>query len=141
MKIAVTGGGGFIGRHVADELTRRGMAATLVLRPGASARVTAGGHRVVHLDILQPPTDAFERMGRPEALIHLAWGGLPNYRSLHHFETELPAQYAFTGAGRPSTRSSVPCGNASQSRALPSAPPVTTVRPLGAKPTVVTASR
>jgi dTDP-6-deoxy-L-talose 4-dehydrogenase (NAD+) len=95
VKIAVTGGGGFIGRHVADELTRRGMAATLVLRPGASARVTAGGHRVVHLDILQPPTDAFERMGRPEALIHLAWGGLPNYRSLHHFETELPAQYAF----------------------------------------------
>ena len=28
-------------------------------------------------------------------LIHLAWGGLPNYRSLHHVETELPAQYRF----------------------------------------------
>ena len=27
-------------------------------------------------------------------LIHLAWGGLPNYPSLHHFERELPAHYA-----------------------------------------------
>jgi dTDP-6-deoxy-L-talose 4-dehydrogenase (NAD+) len=26
-------------------------------------------------------------------LIHLAWGGLPNYQSLHHLEDELPAQY------------------------------------------------
>ena len=39
--------------------------------------------------------DAFERIGRPDVLIHLAWGGLPNYRSLHHFEGELPAQYRF----------------------------------------------
>jgi dTDP-6-deoxy-L-talose 4-dehydrogenase (NAD+) len=28
-------------------------------------------------------------------VVHLAWNGLPNYRSLHHFETELPAQYRF----------------------------------------------
>ena len=28
--------------------------------------------------------------GRPDVLLHLAWGGLPNYRSLHHFERELP---------------------------------------------------
>ena len=34
-------------------------------------------------------------MGRPDVLIHLAWGGLPNYRSLHHFEHELPIQYRF----------------------------------------------
>jgi nucleoside-diphosphate-sugar epimerase len=28
-------------------------------------------------------------------LIHLAWEGLPNYKSLVHFEEELPAQYRF----------------------------------------------
>jgi dTDP-6-deoxy-L-talose 4-dehydrogenase (NAD+) len=31
-------------------------------------------------------------------LLHLAWGGLPNYKSPHHFEEELPAQYSFLKA-------------------------------------------
>jgi len=34
-------------------------------------------------------------MGAPDTLIHLAWDGLPNYKSLHHFEAELPRQYKF----------------------------------------------
>ena len=34
-------------------------------------------------------------MGQPDVLIHLAWAGLPNYKSIHHFEEELPAQYQF----------------------------------------------
>ena len=34
----------------------------------------------------------------PDVLIHLAWGGLPNYKSLHHFEQELPAHYRFLKA-------------------------------------------
>ena len=34
-------------------------------------------------------------MGRPDVLIHLAWSGLPDYGSLHHFENELPVQYRF----------------------------------------------
>lgn len=47
------------------------------------------------MDVLEPPPNAFELMGRPDALIHLAWGGLPNYQLLRHFETELPAHYGF----------------------------------------------
>ena len=35
---------------------------------------------------------------RPDILIHLAWQGLPNYMSLHHFEIELPVQYDFLSA-------------------------------------------
>jgi dTDP-6-deoxy-L-talose 4-dehydrogenase (NAD+) len=50
---------------------------------------------VVQLDLHDAPANAFELMGRPDALIHLAWSGLPNYKSLHHFEHELPAQYHF----------------------------------------------
>ena len=49
----------------------------------------------MQLDIRAASDDVFEQIGRPDALIHLAWGGLPNYRSLHHFEQELPAQYRF----------------------------------------------
>jgi dTDP-6-deoxy-L-talose 4-dehydrogenase (NAD+) len=47
------------------------------------------------MDVHAPPVDAFDRMGKPDTLIHLAWGGLPHYRALHHFETELPAQFRF----------------------------------------------
>ena len=47
------------------------------------------------MDIADAPTDAYERLGRPEVLIHLAWGGLPNYSSPRHPEVELPAQRSF----------------------------------------------
>ena len=50
---------------------------------------------VVELDIAEPGEDCFERLGRPDVLIHLAWEGLPNYKSLHHFEIELPRQFRF----------------------------------------------
>jgi dTDP-6-deoxy-L-talose 4-dehydrogenase (NAD+) len=30
-----------------------------------------------------------------DAVIHLAWGGLPNFHSLHHIEENLPASYRF----------------------------------------------
>jgi hypothetical protein len=50
---------------------------------------------VVELDHASPPEQAYALMGRPDVLLHLAWQGLPNYQSLHHFEQELPRQYAF----------------------------------------------
>ena len=34
-------------------------------------------------------------MGRPDAVIHLAWEALPNYRLPRHSEIELPNQYNF----------------------------------------------
>ena len=92
MKIAVTGATGFVGRHVMAELERRGLEATLLLRnppPGAGHPA----HRVLRFDHLEDPQDLYERAGRPDVLLHLAWGGLPNYHSLHHFECERPAQY------------------------------------------------
>jgi dTDP-6-deoxy-L-talose 4-dehydrogenase (NAD+) len=52
----------------------------------------------VPLDIQHPPADCYAALGNPDVVIHLAWSGLPNYKSLHHFETELPAQYRFISA-------------------------------------------
>lgn len=95
MKIAVTGATGFIGRHLVAELDRRSLPAVLVCRSADRVPSTRGHHRVVIRDIGDPARDAFEALGRPDTLIHLAWGGLPNYNSLHHFEAELPIQYAF----------------------------------------------
>jgi nucleoside-diphosphate-sugar epimerase len=95
MKVAVTGASGFIGRHVLVELESRSVVATVVLRPSSTASPWLPKHTVTRMDLQNPQPNAFEIMGAPDVLIHLAWGGLPNYRSLQHFERELPAQYRF----------------------------------------------
>ncbi|MCW5597318.1 MAG: NAD-dependent epimerase/dehydratase family protein [Rhodocyclaceae bacterium] len=94
MKIAVTGASGFIGRAVLAELSRRGIAAVACSRSGIGAHPGAD-HQTVALDLHEAPADAYERLGRPDTVIHLAWSGLPNYRSLHHVDSELPAHYRF----------------------------------------------
>lgn len=94
MKVAVTGASGFIGRAVLAELSRRGIGAVACARANLDA-IAVLGHQAVAMDLHNAPADAFDRLGRPDVLIHLAWGGLPNYRSLHHVESELPAQYRF----------------------------------------------
>lgn len=94
-RIAVTGATGFVGSHVVDELNRRGLSATLVSRSPDMRASSGDRHRLLSMDICTAPDDAYERLGRPTVLLHLAWGGLPNFRSLHHFETELPAHYRF----------------------------------------------
>lgn len=94
MKVAVTGASGFIGRAVLAALSRRGIGAVACARANIDA-IAALGHEAVVLDLHDAPADSFERLGRPDVLIHLAWAGLPNYRSLHHVEAELPAQYRF----------------------------------------------
>lgn len=94
MKIAVTGASGFIGRAVLAELSRRNIAVVACSRSGTGA-LPGAAQRTVALDLHEAPADAFERLGRPDTVIHLAWSGLPNYRSLHHVDSELPAQYRF----------------------------------------------
>jgi nucleoside-diphosphate-sugar epimerase len=89
--VAVTGSGGFLGRHVVAELRARGIEPVLVARwAGPEARVPG---RVAFDHLHDDTAGLFERMGSPEVLLHLAWGGLPAYGSLHHFEQERPAQY------------------------------------------------
>jgi nucleoside-diphosphate-sugar epimerase len=95
VKIAITGATGFIGRHVVSELDRREISATLLMRPSAALPDLVANHHVVSVDLYNSPSNLYELMGAPDILIHLAWGGLPHYKSLHHFEDELPAQFRF----------------------------------------------
>ena len=93
--VLVTGAGGFIGRHVLSELSRHPVDVIALVRDARNTIAATFGAEIVHFDLQNPPENVFDLLGRPEVLIHLAWGGLPNYRSLHHFEQELPMQYHF----------------------------------------------
>lgn len=95
MKIAVTGASGFIGQHVLTDLLEHEVEVVAVTRDATRLSGLSEAVRVVKMDIARPTLDCFEQMGCPDVLIHLAWEGLPNYKSLHHFETELPRQYHF----------------------------------------------
>src|SRR3954447_20929037 len=96
MRVAVTGARGFIGRHVVGELARRDVEVIATERPDiVRERPAAANVRWVALDMARLPDDPFAALANPDVLLHLAWNGLPNYRSLHHFESELPRQYAF----------------------------------------------
>lgn len=96
MKIAVTGASGFVGKHVLAALRTHDAEIYAVTRDASrlSNRIDSS-IRIVEMDIYRPAANAFEQLGCPDVLIHLAWDGLPNYKSLHHFETEMPRQYNF----------------------------------------------
>jgi nucleoside-diphosphate-sugar epimerase len=95
MKIAVTGASGFIGRHVLTHLLRYEVEVIAVTRDATRLAGLSEIVSIIEIDIATPASDCFKQMGCPDVLIHLAWDGLPNYNSLHHFETELPKHYYF----------------------------------------------
>jgi nucleoside-diphosphate-sugar epimerase len=94
-RIAVTGASGFVGSYVLDELLRHPVEIVAITRETTRLSDWADRIEIVEMDIARHPLDCFHGLGCPDVLIHLAWDGLPNYRSLHHFETELPVQYRF----------------------------------------------
>jgi len=91
MKIAVTGANGFIGQHVLQRLAAEHVEIVCVGRKALGPSIGT----YVSLALEDATEHVFDQLGRPDVLIHLAWGGLPNYRSLNHFETELPLHYRF----------------------------------------------
>lgn len=96
MRVAVTGASGFIGRHVVRELLARGAEVIAISRrPDTSVAATV---TPLAFDIGDTSGNPFTRIGRPDALLHLAWGGLPNYHSSHHLDEELPRHSAFLNA-------------------------------------------
>ncbi|MBA4416606.1 MAG: epimerase [Syntrophus sp. (in: bacteria)] len=95
MKVAVTGASGFLGRHVMAHLMNHSLKVVAVTRNADHLSDWIDRVDIIEMDIARPHPDCFTALGCPDALIHLAWDGLPNYRSLHHFETELPGQYSF----------------------------------------------
>lgn len=97
MRVAITGASGFVGRHVLRELVSRGIeiAAIASRKP---ANLHGLGAVEIPLDIRVSVEDPYSALGKPDALLHFAWSGLPNYGSSHHVHDELRAQSAFLTA-------------------------------------------
>jgi dTDP-6-deoxy-L-talose 4-dehydrogenase (NAD+) len=97
MKVALTGASGFLGSHVLQALFKRtGLQLVTAARGPLPEERTHPGVRHTSFDLgTVEPAQAFERLGQPDVLIHLAWSGLPHYKSAHHLEQQLPQQYAF----------------------------------------------
>ena len=76
-------------------LSDKGIEVSVLARDATKFGNLAQLLKIVEGDIGTPDDDLFKRLGSPDIMIHLAWTGLPKYRSLHHFEEELPTQYKF----------------------------------------------
>src|SRR5580765_8233745 len=96
-KILVTGSTGFIGSYVIKELLMHDVEiiASSINEKRAKEKSWYQQVRYIPLDIAQLGQHAnyFQFFDRPDIVIHLAWEGLPNYRSSFHLEKNLPHHF------------------------------------------------
>ena len=98
MRIVVTGGTGFIGNHVINELLNQNIDVIATGTNIEKAETYSWFKKVqfIEFDINNNSSSILlEQISTEDKLLHLAWFGLPNYRSLFHFEENLMPQYNF----------------------------------------------
>ncbi len=97
--ILVTGSTGFIGRYVIEALLAAGH--TVIASSGneTHARLQSWFDKVryipLDLSTVRADTDYYVFFGKPDKAIHLAWEGLPNYKSDFHLTDNLPRHQLF----------------------------------------------
>lgn len=98
-RVLVTGANGFVGRYVVAELVKRGQDVVGTGRnlPDSSGFAQSLEFEFIPYDIKTQikNKNLFDFFGKPDRVIHLAWGNLPNYQSLLHEQVELPAHRNF----------------------------------------------
>ena len=99
MHILVTGASGFVGQHVVRALLARGhrVTASATQTDSVSRFDWAGQVTVVPyaLPLTGDEQNLYAYFGQPDALLHLAWHGLPNYKASFHLDQNLFPHYLF----------------------------------------------
>lgn len=97
MKVLVTGATGFVGQHLVEVLLARGCEVRAVARTISTAASMPWFSAVEFFaaDVHADDVDIVALTEGIDALVHLAWPGLPNYQALFHFEHNLMADYRF----------------------------------------------
>ncbi len=100
MRVLVTGATGFVGRHVVNQLLVSGHSVVAVARDPKRAQGMDWFDNVefIQCDIQDNFYTLFDSGNAIDAIIHLAWPGLPNYRDFFHISNNLPADLAFLEA-------------------------------------------
>lgn len=88
----------FIGRNVRNALVQTDHKVSLVVRDPQRVGKKSANEEIIVADLGQARKDWFELFGEPDAVLHLAWGGLPNYTDNYHIDVELPMQSRFLTA-------------------------------------------
>ena len=98
MQVLVTGATGFIGNHVIACLLQKGHE---VIASSANAAKSATmpwyqqvRYKAFDFETFDAGIDYYAYFGKPTHMIHLAWEGLPNYKSTFHTEQNLPRHKA-----------------------------------------------
>jgi nucleoside-diphosphate-sugar epimerase len=97
MKVLVTGATGFIGNYIIKELLKKNIEVIASSTSIEKAKAKPWFKKVIYVehDIKNCSDNLFQTFHSPDALIHLAWRGLPYYKQLFHIEEELMTQYFF----------------------------------------------
>lgn len=97
MKVLVTGATGFIGQHVISTLLADGQKVIATSSNEEKAKTFDWYSEVdyVEFDYHKESLNYYNFFGKPDALIHLAWNGLPNYNEPFHIEENLPMNCRF----------------------------------------------
>ena len=92
MKILVTGATGFVGQNVIPKLIQQNHEVIATSTDIQKAKTFAWYNDVKYIecDYHKEDIDYYRKFDRPEAVIHLAWKGLPNYNAPFHVTDNLP---------------------------------------------------
>ena len=96
----VSGATGFIGQHVVNMLLAHGHYIIAIARDLKRAQEMPWFDRVkfIQCDLHESFQHLLQDEYLPEAIVHLAWPGLPNYRDFFHISKNLPADLVFLEA-------------------------------------------